>query len=89
MKGPADGNRTFLASAGKNWSCVATSHGTQGGHGESCVAEGIVGDKHGDVSKQGFGLLLWRKVMSSALNLWPHLVTHLMFFPLALTSGSC
>lgn len=49
MKGLAGGNRTFLASTGGNWSCVAASHGSQGGHGESCVAEGIVGDKHVDM----------------------------------------
>lgn len=51
MKALTDGNGTFLASAGENWSHigVATSHGTQGGREESCVAEGIAGDKHGDM----------------------------------------
>lgn len=85
----ADGKGTFLASAGENWSCVATSPGTQGGCGESRVAEGRVGDKHGDIWKQGFGLFLQSKVMSSALKLWPPVVSHFMFFPLALTSGNC
>lgn len=49
MKGVADGNGTFLASTAENWTRLAMSHGTQDGCGESCVAEGIVGDKHGDM----------------------------------------
>lgn len=43
MKGVADGNGTFLASTAENWTHLTTSHGTQGGRGESHVAEGIVG----------------------------------------------
>lgn len=52
--GLANGNGPFLASAGENWSRLATSCGTQSACGESPVAEGIgglclVGDKCGDM----------------------------------------
>lgn len=91
MKGVADGNGTFLASTAENWTHLTTSHGTQGGRGEFHVAEGIVGISMEICRYVEIGIwpLFIEEVMSSALNLWPHLVSHLMFFPLALPSGSC
>lgn len=59
----ADGNGAFLASAGENWSHLATSHRTQSACGESPVAEGmwglcLAGDKYGDMWGPGIWPLL-------------------------------
>lgn len=94
VNGLADGNAVFLATAGENWSHLATSHGTQSACGASPVAEGIgglclVGGKCGDMWGQEFGFFFWRKAMYSALNLRLLLDSHLMVLPSALTNGSC